>query len=252
MGSKAKRKNIKKKKDSTQSAQRTQRKKNRESGGSRWNKFKIRKNALVVFADEDGGAEDGGPEAAFVADGGLCNVHGADDLVGNAVDLFFLVEAEIGIKFHVQSGREHFRGELFGVFAGDFFGFAEGVMLGKVAVHQFVAGKRQTDAGGDEAVRFLRGIFTNYGESDLARLDVLQTLATGNQFTVGRENRRDAHDVACGDSCIAQGELEARKSFAMFTDAFGEEDLLRDERHGAGLWFLREWTKSGKISAVEK
>jgi hypothetical protein len=26
----------------------------------------------------------------------------------------------------------------------------------------------------------------------------------------------------------------------MFTDAFGEEDLLSDERHGAGLRCLRE------------
>jgi hypothetical protein len=38
----------------------------------------------------------------------------------------------------------------------------------------------------------------------------------------------------------------------MFTDAFGEEYFLRDERHGAGLWCLREWSNGGKISAVEK
>src|SRR6267143_5812191 len=40
---------------------------------------------LVVFADEDGRAEDGGPQAALVADGGLRDVHGAHDLVGNPV-----------------------------------------------------------------------------------------------------------------------------------------------------------------------
>jgi hypothetical protein len=38
----------------------------------------------------------------------------------------------------------------------------------------------------------------------------------------------------------------------MFTDAFGEEDLLRDERHGAGLRCLRELGNSRKNSAVEK
>src|SRR5713101_6252677 len=64
---------------------------------------------LVVFADKDGGAEDGRPEAALVADGGLRDVHGADDLVGNAVDLFFFVEAQVRIEFHVQRRREHFR-----------------------------------------------------------------------------------------------------------------------------------------------
>src|SRR6266436_6308499 len=63
---------------------------------------------LVVFANEDGGAEDGGPEAALVADGGLRDVHGANDFVGDAIDLFFFVEGQIRIKFHIQSCREHF------------------------------------------------------------------------------------------------------------------------------------------------
>src|SRR5258706_14420282 len=85
---------------------------------------------LVVFADEDGSAENGGPKTALVADGGLRDVHGADDFVGNAVDLFFFVEGQVRIKFHVQRGREHFGGELFGIFAGDLFGFTERVVLG--------------------------------------------------------------------------------------------------------------------------
>src|SRR6266403_1733646 len=65
---------------------------------------------LVVLADEDCGAEDGGPKTALVADGGLRDVHGADDLVGDAVDFFFLVEGQVRIELHVQSGCEHFRG----------------------------------------------------------------------------------------------------------------------------------------------
>src|SRR5580658_4618054 len=125
-------------------------------------------------------------------------------------------------------------------------------MLGEITVHQFITRKREADACGDEAVRFLGGIFADDGESHLAGLDVLQAFTAGNQFTVGREDRGDAHDVARSDPCIAQGELKARKSFAMFSDAFGEEDLLRDERHGAGLWCLRGWSNSGKNSAVEK
>jgi hypothetical protein len=195
---------------------------------------------LVVFADQDGGAQDGGPEAALIADGGLRDVHGADDFVGDSVDLFFLVPGKIRIKFHVESGGEHFGGELFGVFAGDFFGFTEGVMLGQVAVHGLIAGQREADAGSDEAMRFLGGVFADNGESDLAGLDVLQAFAARNEFAVGRKDRRDANDVAGGDTCVAEGQLKAGKSFAMFADAFGEEDLLSDERHGAGLWCLRE------------
>jgi len=75
----------------------------RERKGHREEKWRIRgfarekiqktkENALVVLADEDGGAEDGSPEAAFVADRGLRDVHSANDFVGDTVDLFFLVE----------------------------------------------------------------------------------------------------------------------------------------------------------------
>src|SRR5579859_1666970 len=129
--------------------------------------------ALVVFADEDGGAENGGPEAALVADGGLRDVHGANDFVGDAVDLFFLIPGQIWIKFDVESSGEHLRGEFFRVLAGDFFGFTEGVMLGEIAVHGFVAGKGEANAGGDKAMRLFGGVFADDGESDLAGLDVL-------------------------------------------------------------------------------
>src|SRR5260370_30407642 len=56
---------------------------------------------LVVFADEDGGAENGGPQAALFADGGLRDVHGAVHLVVNAVEVFFFVERQIPIRFHI-------------------------------------------------------------------------------------------------------------------------------------------------------
>src|SRR5260370_18361343 len=156
----------------------------------------VRLQKLVVFADEDGGAENGGPQAALVADGGLRDVHGAHDFVGDAIDFFFVVERKIRVKFHVERCREHFRRELFRVFAGDFFGLTEGVMLGQIAVHGFVAGQRQTNAGGDEPVRFLGGIFADDRERDLPELDVLQSFAAINQFAVGREDQGDADAVA--------------------------------------------------------
>src|SRR5260370_7866508 len=78
---------------------------------------KIQRWALVVFADEDGGAENGGPEAALVADGGLRDVHGADDLVANAVGFFFFVEAQLPIQFHVHPLPSHFPAHLFSFFA---------------------------------------------------------------------------------------------------------------------------------------
>src|SRR5258708_16211046 len=149
----------------------------------------------VVFADEDGGAEDGGPEAALVADRGLRDVEGADDLVGDAIDLFFLVPGKIRVKFHVKGGREHFRGELLGIFAGDFLSLSERGMLGKIAVHRFIARKREADAGSDEAMRFLGGIFADDRERYLAGPDVLQSFAARDQFAIRREDIANPHHL---------------------------------------------------------
>jgi hypothetical protein len=107
-------------------------------------------------------------------------------------------------------------------------------MFGKIPVHGFVAGQRQTDAGGDQAMRLFRGILANHGKSDLAGPHVLQPFATGDQFTIGRENRGNAHDVARRNACVSKRKLETGKPFTMFSDAFGEKYFLRDERHVAG------------------
>src|SRR5450631_2969393 len=84
-------------------------------------------------------------------------------------------------------------------------------------------------------MRFFGGIFADHRERDLTRLDVLQSFAARNQFAIGREDRRDAHDVARRNSRVPESELKARKPFTMFSDAFGEKYFLCDERHGAGV-----------------
>jgi hypothetical protein len=89
-------------------------------------------------------------------------------------------------------------------------------------------------------VRFLRGVFADDRERDLPELDVLQSFAAGNQFAVGRKDGGDTNNVARGNASVPQSELETREPFTMFTDAFGEEDFLSNERHGAGLPCLRE------------
>src|SRR5450432_974288 len=81
-------------------------------------------------------------------------------------------------------------------------------------------------------MRFLRGIFTDNREGHLPGLHVLQPFAAGDQFAIGREDRRDQHDVARRNSRVAQRQLKARKPSPMFTDAFGEVSLLSDKRHG--------------------
>src|SRR5215469_16990247 len=185
----------------------------------------------VVITEEDGSGEHGGPQAALVADCGLRDVHGANDFIRNAVDLFLFVPRQIGIEFDVQRRRQHFRRELFGVFAGHFFRFAEGMMLGKVAVHRLIRRKAQANAGGDQPVRFARLIFADYCKRDLTRLQMFQPFTARNQLAVGRENGRDANNVASGNSGVAQGKLEARKALAVFSNSLGEENFLRDERH---------------------
>jgi len=128
---------------------------------------------LVVLADEDGRAENGGPKTALVADGGLRDVSWCGRFCWKSDRLLFFRRRQIRIEFHVQRRREHFRGEFFGIFAGDFLGFTEGVMLGQITVHRFVAGSA-SHAGSDEPVRFLGGVFADDRERDLPGPDVLQ------------------------------------------------------------------------------
>src|SRR5438045_8644403 len=52
---------------------------------------------VLGAANQDGGAEHRGPQPAFVAHSSLCNVHGADDFIRDAVKLFFLAAAQIRI-----------------------------------------------------------------------------------------------------------------------------------------------------------
>jgi hypothetical protein len=60
---------------------------------------------------------------------------------------------------------------------------------------------------------------------------MLQAFASGNQSAIRRKDGGNADDIAGGDPCVAQGQLEAGEPFSMFPDTFREEDLLRDKRH---------------------
>jgi hypothetical protein len=88
-------------------------------------------------------------------------------------------------------------------------------------------------------MRFFGGIFADDGKGDLTGPDVFQSFTARDQFAIGREDRGDANDVARRNSRIPKSELEAGEPFAMFSDAFGEENFLSDERHGAGVRCLR-------------
>jgi hypothetical protein len=125
------------------------------------------------------------------------------------------------------------------------------MMLGQITVHGFVAGQRQPDARGDQAVRFFGGILADHRKSHLSGFDVLQTFAARNQFAVRRKNRRDADDVARRNSRVAQSQLKTRESFTMLTDAFGEKYFLCDERHGP-VFRASVCGVPRKISAEEK
>src|ERR1700691_483838 len=54
-----------------------------------------------LVEDQNGGGDYCGPEAAFVAYGGLGDVGGADYFVGEAVDLFFFVPGTVGGELYV-------------------------------------------------------------------------------------------------------------------------------------------------------
>src|SRR5579863_1749470 len=97
-----------------------------------------------LVEDQDGGGDYGGPQAALIADGGLGDVGGADDFVGEAVDLLLFVPGTVGIELDVQSSGQHFGGEFFGVFSGRIFGLTEGMMFAEIAVGVAVGGDGDT------------------------------------------------------------------------------------------------------------
>src|SRR5579862_9843935 len=125
-------------------------------------------------------------------------------------------------------------------------------MLRKVAVHGFIAGQSQADAGGDQPVWFLGGVLANHGKRDLPGLDVLQAFAAGNQFAVGRKNGRDTNDVARRDARIPQCKFKTGKPLTMFTDAFGQKYFLSDKRHSAGARPPFSRVEARKISSSGK
>jgi len=117
-------------------------------------------------------------------DGGLRNVHGADNLVGDAVDLFFFVEGQVGSNPRLELFASISAASSSAYSPATSCGFAEGVMLGKIAVHGFVAGSaRPMLAAMRHALPWWN--LADDGERDLPGLDVLQAFAAGNQFAVG-------------------------------------------------------------------
>src|ERR1700722_8298765 len=103
-------------------------------------------------------------------------------------------------------------------------------------------------------MRFARLILADDGKGHLPGLDVLQSFAAGNQFTVRRKNRGDPNDVARRNSGIAQRQFKTGKPLSVFTYAFGEENLLRDECHVGTelrcLQKLREITSHRKLTST--
>src|ERR1700721_3227736 len=83
-------------------------------------------------------------------------------------------------------------------------------------------------------MRLARLVLADNGESELSRLEMLEPFTARDQLAVRRKNRGDANDVARGNSGISEGELEARKRVAVFSDSLVEENFLRYERHVPG------------------
>src|SRR5450631_588087 len=127
---------------------------------------------LLGVEEEDGSGDGGGPATVFVTDGGLGDISGANDLVGDAVDLLLLVPALVGVEVDVESGGEHLGGEFFGIVASLIFGLAEAVVFGEVAVGVAIGRNGDADAGDDQTVGFTRGVFRDYSEDNFTRIEV--------------------------------------------------------------------------------
>jgi hypothetical protein len=70
-------------------------------------------------------------------------------------------------------------------------------------------------------------------------IQVGQAFFAGNDLAARRKDRRNAHQVLRGDACIPQGQLKGGQPLLVFTNALGEEELLRDHAFSQFLCTLR-------------
>ncbi len=59
-------------------------------------------------------------------------------------------------------------------------------------------------------------------------LRYFKSLRTRHQFALWRKNRGDSNQILRGDAGVPQCQLKRSKTFAMFADPLGEENLLGD------------------------
>src|SRR3984893_18413185 len=122
-----------------------------------------------LVEDQDSGRNHRGPKAALVAYRGLGDIGGADDLVRDTIDLFLLVPGTVGVEFDVESGGQHLGSEFFGIVTGRGLGLSERVVLAEVAVCITIGGDSHTNAGRQQAVRFVGRVFGHDGKNHFAR-----------------------------------------------------------------------------------
>ena len=111
----------------------------------------------------------------------------------------------------------------------DVFAFAETVMLGQITVKLAIARDGDAHCGGDQPMRLTRRGLRHDHERDLAGLQPFGALGARQDPAVGREDARDAHQIAGGDARGAQRQLERRQLFAVLADTLREKHLLGDE-----------------------
>ena len=165
--------------------------------GARWAELaRARLGGRGASGEHDRRSENGRPLAVLVPDGGLGDVHGADDLVRDAVDFFLLVPTLVRIELHVERGGQHLGGEFFAVFTGLFVGLAEGVMLGEITIGSLVGGKSQPNTRSNEAVGFAGRVLAHHREDDLAGREFLQALGPADELASTREDTGYVHEIA--------------------------------------------------------
>src|SRR5215472_292337 len=69
-----------------------------------------------LFENQNRRCNHRGPQAALIAYAALGNVGGADDLVGDAVNLLFFIPGLVRVEFHVERGGKHLCSQFFRVF----------------------------------------------------------------------------------------------------------------------------------------
>src|SRR5262249_5320381 len=124
---------------------------------------------------------------------------------------------------------QHFGGKLLSVFTCIVIRLSVGMVFGKVAIGRRIGWDGDSDGSGQQAMRFVRSVFTHHTKDNLTGMKKPYSLCLGNDLTSRGKYARDTNQIIRSQACIAQGHLETREFLLMLSNTLRQKDSFCNE-----------------------